>query len=110
MDNAPTRNLAHLTWFRQDQLLFGALLGSLSTNLISLVSQAKTSKELWDILAKTFNKVSRGHIKQKKDQLKAISKGTNSITVYMHVVKLIADELASLGKPLDHEDFIDRIF
>ena len=57
----------------------------------------------------TFNKVSRIRIKQKKDQLKAISKGTNSITNYMQSGNIIDDELASLGKPMDHEDLIDRI-
>ena len=60
-------------------------------------------------MAETINKISRGHIKQKKHQLKAISKGSSSVTEYMHSIKSIADDLASMGKPLDHEDLIDRV-
>ena len=60
-------------------------------------------------MAETFNKISRGHIKQNKDQLKTISKGSSSITEYMHSIKALADELASMVKPLDHEDHIDCV-
>lgn len=108
VDNTTKPNPVHATWFRQDQLLFGALVRTLSPNLIPLISQAITSKALWDTLTGTFHKINKGHIKQKKDQLKAIIKGNNSITYYMQSIKVITDELASLGKPIDHEDIIDR--
>ena len=98
-NNTEKSNPAFTAWFRQDQLIFGALVGTLLPNLISLISHSKTSKELWDKLAETFNKISRGQIKQKKDQLKAISKGSSSITEYMHSIKSIADDLASMAKP-----------
>ena len=72
VNNVDKTNPAFSSWFRQDQLIFGALVGTLSPNLISLIFHSTTSKELWDKLADTFNKISWGHIKQKKDQLKAI--------------------------------------
>ncbi|KAL6328776.1 hypothetical protein AAG906_003793 [Vitis piasezkii] len=52
---------------------------------------------------------SRGHIKQLKDHLKNITKGSQSITDYMQSIKTRADELAALGKPLDQEDLIEKV-
>lgn len=46
VNNTVKNNPDHHTWFRQDQLLFGALIGTLSPNLTPLVSQAITSKDL----------------------------------------------------------------
>lgn len=57
-------SLANVTWVRQDKLLFGCLVGILSPFLGPLISRAHTSKEACDILANTYAKPSRGHIKQ----------------------------------------------
>ena len=38
-----------------------------------------------------------------------ITKGNRTITDYLQSLKVIADQLASLGKPIDYEDFIERI-
>lgn len=67
-----------------------------------LVSQAATTKDLWDILAKTYAKPSRGHIKQLKEQLNNILKGNKTITEYMQAIKSCADHLTALGKSVDH--------
>ena len=68
-------------WFRQDRLLFGAFIGSLSPTIVSLVSGATSSHEAWKILAKTYASPSRGHIKQLKYRLKQTTKiPTQSIT------------------------------
>ncbi|KAL5715165.1 hypothetical protein ACHQM5_017029 [Ranunculus cassubicifolius] len=96
-------------WFRQDKLLFGALVPTLSTSLVPLISQAKTTKDLWDILAKTYALPSRGHVTQLKDQLNRITKGNRSITEFMQAIKACADQLAALGKKIEHEDLIDRV-
>lgn len=96
-------------WNRQDKLLFGALVPTLSTSLVPLISQAKTTKDMWDILAATYAKPIRGHIKQLKDQLNRISKGSRSITEYMQLIKACTDQLAALGKVVEHEDLIDRV-
>lgn len=102
-------NPDHSFWTRQDRLLFGALISTLSQNLVPLVSQARTSKQLWDILAQTYALPSRGHIKQLKDQLNRISKGSRSVIEYMQAIKACADQLSALGKKIEHEDLIDRV-
>ena len=108
-NDAVTPNPAYQTWLRQDKLLFGAIVGTLSPALIPLITQSKSSHEAWQTLANTYARPSRGHIKQLKDNLRNISKGSQSITDYMQSIKARTDELAALGKPLDHEDLIEKI-
>lgn len=40
------------TWLRQDKLIFGALIGTISSKLLPLVFHRKTTHELWDMLAR----------------------------------------------------------
>ena len=58
---------------------------------------------------RTHARPSHGHIKQIKDQLKHAIKGSQTIAKYMQFIKCHANQLATLGKPLDHEDLIDKI-
>ena len=45
-DNVTTPNPNYNFWVRQDNLLLGALVGTLSPNLVPLVSRATTTKEM----------------------------------------------------------------
>ncbi|KAE8671053.1 filamin A-interacting protein 1-like [Hibiscus syriacus] len=108
-NNVISINPAYQTWLRQEKLLFGALVGTLSPSLVPLITQSKTSYEAWQVLANTYARPSCGHIKQLKDHLKNITKGSQSITNYMQSIKMWADELATLGKPLNHEDLIEKV-
>ncbi|KAE8733511.1 Nucleotide-sugar transporter family protein isoform 1 [Hibiscus syriacus] len=53
-NNVEAPNLAFLPWIRQDKLLFGALVDSISSSLIPLIQQSATSREAWQILANTY--------------------------------------------------------
>ncbi|CAH9148740.1 unnamed protein product [Cuscuta epithymum] len=90
-------NPAHVSWIRQDKLLFGALIGTLTSSVVSLITRANTTKDAWNTLSSVYAQPSRGHIKQLKSQLKKYSKGSKTITEYMHFIKNAADELALLG-------------
>ncbi|KAH1064434.1 hypothetical protein J1N35_029421 [Gossypium stocksii] len=61
------------------------------------------------ILANTYACPSHGHIKQLKDNSKNITKGSQCITDYIQDIKTKDDDLAALGKPLDHEDLIEKV-
>ncbi|WVZ13325.1 hypothetical protein V8G54_017855 [Vigna mungo] len=89
----PTLNPAYQTWRRQDHLIYGALLTTLSPEVASLVSQTTTSHDLWTLLQRTYAKASR----------------TQSITPYMHSLKQTANLLASLGSPVSVEDMTDHV-
>ncbi|XP_021776324.1 uncharacterized protein LOC110740136 [Chenopodium quinoa] len=102
-------NPAALTWFRQDRLVYGALVGTLSQELVPLISQSATVQEAWNILASTYENPSRGHFKQIKDHLAKITKRTQSISEYMQAIKQCTNHLASMGRPMEHEDIIDKV-
>ena len=76
INNAPSPNPEYLTWLRQDKLIFGALVGSISPTLIPVITQSKMSREVWMTLANTYAQPSREHIKQIKDQIKQATKGS----------------------------------
>ncbi|KAD3067736.1 hypothetical protein E3N88_35616 [Mikania micrantha] len=109
-DGTSTPHLDFTTWYRQDRLLFGALVGTLSSPIASLINHAPSSFEAWQILAKTYASPSRGHIKQLQHRLKQTTKTPNqNITDYMHSIKQLVDELAILDKVMDTEDITDLI-
>lgn len=101
-------NPAYLTWIRQDKLLFGALLGTLYSNIVSLVSRTTTFQQAWDILAHTFAHHTRDHAKLIKAKLKSITKGTQPISDYVHAIRICADQLAALDDPINPKDLVER--
>jgi len=60
-------------------------------------------------LATNYAMPSHGRIKHAKGQLKMITKGSDSVTMFLQLIKAKADELAFLDAPLDVEDLTDKI-
>ena len=85
-ENNTIPNTANLSWIRQDQLILNAIVGSLSPNIVPFIANSVTSKQAWDILATTYAKPSRGRIKNIKQQLKTLTKGSMSITDFLHTI------------------------
>lgn len=96
-------------WTHQDRLIYSALLGVISPNLQPMVSRAQTSADVWTILAETYAKPSRGHLKQIKHQLKSWTKGNKSIDDYLQGLTMRFDQLAILGKTIDQEDQVEYV-
>ncbi|CAA7024342.1 unnamed protein product [Microthlaspi erraticum] len=109
VDGQSVTNPDHAPWRRQDRLLYSALIGAISLPVQSVVSTATTTSEIWSLLATTYGKPTRGHIRQLKLQIKTCVKGTKSISEYLRIIKGKADDLALLGKPVDPEDFTEQI-
>ncbi|KAL4565872.1 hypothetical protein LXL04_029978 [Taraxacum kok-saghyz] len=110
VDGVSTPHTDYQAWFRQDRLLFGALVGTLSPSIVPLITNASSSLEAWQILSNTYASPSRGHIKQLQHRLKQSTKTHDqSITDYMQSVKTIVDELNILGKKMDVEDITDAV-
>ncbi|XP_010495801.1 PREDICTED: uncharacterized protein LOC104772943 [Camelina sativa] len=71
-------------WKRQDSLLFSALLGVMTPSVQPMVSRATTAAEVW-------------------------TKGNKTIDEYVRGLVIRFDELAALGKPMDHDNQIEKI-
>lgn len=102
-------NPEYEAWSRQDQLIFSALIGTLSLTVQPTVSRAATSADVWATLAGTYAKPSRGHIKQLQHQIKQWKKDTRTIDEYVQGFINRFDQLALIGKIIDHEDQVDYI-
>ncbi|KAG7559597.1 Reverse transcriptase RNA-dependent DNA polymerase [Arabidopsis thaliana x Arabidopsis arenosa] len=109
VNDVNTPNPAFDLWKRQDRLVYSGLIGALSASVQPLVSRALTSADVWLTLAQTYAKPSRGHIKQLKHQVKQWTKGTRTIDEYFQGLTTRFDQLALLGKVIDHEDQIEYI-
>lgn len=96
-------------WRRQDHLIYSALIGTLSPSIQAMLTNTKTSHDVWKSLSTTYATPTRGHIQQLRLQLKQYTKGDKTIDDYMHGLTTRFDQLALLGKPLDHEDKIEFI-
>ena len=102
-------NPRYTLWKRQDRLIYSALLGAMTATLQPLLSTTTTSAEIWTTLSSTYAKPSRGHINQLRQQLKHWTKGTKSIDEYYQGLTTRYDQLALLGKAIDHEDQIEQL-
>jgi len=108
-DDITVSNPAYSLWVRQDQLLLNAIVGSLSPPLISFVARTTSSHDAWHVLATTYAKPSRERIRQVKNQLKNLTKGSMSTTDFVYFIKARFDELAVLGAPMDTDDLTEQI-
>ena len=108
-DDVFSTNPLFLVWKRQDRLIYSALLGAISTSLQPLLSAAQTANEIWTTLSSTYAKPSRAHFKQLWQQLKHWKKEEETIDDYLLGLTTRFDQIALLGKPLDHGDQIEYV-
>ncbi|XP_019162228.1 PREDICTED: uncharacterized protein LOC109158791 [Ipomoea nil] len=99
-------NPAHLAWYRQDQVIFSALLGSCIDTIQPLISSATTTHDTWQRLVASYASVSRGRIISLKAKVKRNPRGSRSITTYLNDMRAIADDLALAQCPVFDEDLI----
>lgn len=109
IDNQMTDNPDFTKWLRQDRPIYSGLIGMLSPSIQSLVTNTKMAHDVWKSLNATYATPSRGHIQQLRLQLKHYTKGDKTIDEYMRGLTSRFDQLALLGKPLEHEDKIEFV-
>lgn len=102
-------NPAYTTWFRQDQVIFSAILGSCSDDIQPLIASALTAQEAWERLTTSFASTSRSRIISLKSKLAKNPRGTRSVSDFMNEMHSIADELALVQSPIQEEDLMVHI-
>ncbi|KAK9063529.1 hypothetical protein SSX86_017399 [Deinandra increscens subsp. villosa] len=93
-------------WYRQDQIIFGALLGSCSDDIQPLIASAATAKDAWDRLNSSYASTSCSRIISLKSKLAKNPKGNRSISEFLNEMRSIADELALVQRPVQDEDLL----
>ena len=102
-------NPDYLLWFRQDQIIISALLGSCSDSIQSIISSADTAQEAWERLNSSYASASRSRIISHKSKLAKNPQANRSITDYLHNMRSIADDLALAQNPVTEEDLLVHI-
>ena len=105
-DPPPKTDPAYANWYRQDQILFFAILGSCSDFIQPIIASAPTTKEAWNRLTTSFASTSRSRIISLKSKLAKNPKGSRPITEFLHEMRSIADELALAQSPINEEDLL----
>ena len=93
-------------WKCQDQLTLHAIITSVDQQVISLLGNAKNSKDAWDILNKAFAAKTRHCIMHLKECLSRSVKGSKPVVEFLQGIKTIADELAVINSTVDDIDFV----
>ncbi|PWA48240.1 hypothetical protein CTI12_AA492370 [Artemisia annua] len=104
-----TINPAYTRWYRQDQTLLSAILGSCSDMIQPIISSATSSKEAWDRLLHSYANASRSRIISLKSKLAKNPKGNKSVAEFLNEMRSIADELALIQNPISEEDLVVHI-
>lgn len=108
-DNTSKANPQYTFWYRQDQIILGALLGSCSETIQPIVSSAETTQEAFKSLTESYASVSHSRIISLKSRLANNPRGTHFITEFLHDMNNIVDDLALAQSPVDEEDLIVHI-
>jgi hypothetical protein len=101
----PQPNPDHHAWLIQDQMILGALISSLSENILAYVVKC-TSRDVWLTLERMFTAHSRARTMTIRYQLSTLKKGDSSIADYFHKFTGLVDTLAAINQPLTEEEQI----
>ncbi|XP_074361424.1 uncharacterized protein LOC141701687 [Apium graveolens] len=101
---ATTVNPAYVQWQKQDQVLLGWLLSSLSEAVLAQVVGLTTTRDAWIALDRQFASKSRARIMQLRRELQTMRKGSKSMQQFFSHAKQLADSLAASGYPIVTSD------
>ncbi|XP_019190776.1 PREDICTED: uncharacterized protein LOC109185249 [Ipomoea nil] len=103
-------NPAYTTWFKQDQIILSAILGSLSNVLQPIISSATSAHDAWICLSVSCAAASRSRIVSLKAKPDKNPRANRTIDAYMRDMTSISDDLALAQSPVSEEDLVVHIF
>jgi hypothetical protein len=77
--------------------------------VISTLYGLTTSRQVWLSLSNRYASQSCSRILNLKRQLQNLQQGSKTCTEYLHDAKLLANQLAAVGTPVDEDDLISYI-
>ncbi len=97
---------ANKTWHEKARKVLYWFSMSVFDPIIVHIQDAKSPKQTWDTLVKTYNTNTQARKMQFKLELHNLQKNKMNISDYSTKVKNLADALASIGAPVDDEDLV----
>ncbi|KAH0679360.1 hypothetical protein KY284_020445 [Solanum tuberosum] len=108
-NNQDVENPTFFSWYRQDQLIQNAILALVDPTFAAMVVVASTFQATWDVLHTAYANKSQTRIFSLRDRLASLTKETLPIADYLHQVRSLCDELATVGAPMSNEELIVKI-
>nr|POF03490.1 hypothetical protein CFP56_52053 [Quercus suber] len=103
-DSGTQTNPAFVKWRKTDRLVKGWLTATFSEEVLGIAVGLNTAFEVWNALVHAFARVSSNRSLALKQRLTSITRGTNTLAVYLRWFKAVCDDLAAIGKPIpDHK-------
>ncbi|GFP92150.1 hypothetical protein PHJA_001359100, partial [Phtheirospermum japonicum] len=102
--DAVTAPDAYRHWFKQDQLLLAAISGSVSPDILPIISVSTTAVEAFSTLSSAFASKSRAHVMFLKTSLTNASLEGKSISDYVNHIKSLDDELGLIDGSVKSND------
>ena len=93
-----------MKWHKTDCLVKGWLTATLLEEVLGIAVGLNTAFEVWNALVHAFARVSSDRSLALKQWLTSITRGTDTLAVYLRRFKAMCDDLAAIGKPVpDHK-------
>ncbi|GFP96515.1 hypothetical protein PHJA_001795600 [Phtheirospermum japonicum] len=102
--NSATDPEGYLWWFKQDQLLLAAILGSVSLDILPIIPTASTAVAAFLTLSTAFASKSREHVMFLKTSLTNSSLEGKSITEFFNLIKSLSNELGLIDGSIKDDD------
>ena len=102
-------NPTFIAWKNREQSMFTFLNSTLSPTILPLTVGQKSARGVWKVLEKRFAFVSRSHVMNLRNELKAIKKGVDSIDGYFQKIKQARDRLVAVSVFVDDEELLHII-
>jgi hypothetical protein len=106
---SPSLNPEYTIWERKDQFILSWFIATLTEKVVPTIYGMTTSKQVWSALANRYANPSRSRINQLRRQLQMLRQGTKGCAEFVRTAKILADQLAIIGKPVGDDDLISYI-
>lgn len=96
-------------WMQKDQPILAWLYGTLTEDALKSIYGLHTSHEVWLALAKKYNRVSATRRLELQRKVQTTVKGNKTMSAYLAEIKLLCDQLDSIGAPITEHENIYRV-
>ncbi|RVW13866.1 Retrovirus-related Pol polyprotein from transposon RE1 [Vitis vinifera] len=94
---------------KKDQCVLSWINATLSDKVLASAYGITSAREVWSSLANKFASQSRTRVHHLKRKLQTLHQGSMKCIDFLEKTKLVSDELAAVGKPLEDDDLMSYI-
>lgn len=102
-------NPAYEIWRQIDQGLLGALLSSMTEEVLGQMTRVTTAAQAWAALGNMFAAENKAAVRQLRNRLQQTKKRDMTCAEFFHKMTGFADQMATVGHPLSDDEVIDYI-